>query len=487
MPVPTAEPTGSPTSEPTGATVAPAGATAVPTGPIARSRRGAGRVAGERPRGVAVPVPTPRAAALVALIALPLAIARPDDWRALPLAALVVAVVVAADLALAPRPADLAVTRELPASVVLGEVATLRWTVENRSRRPTRATVGDALWPSWRASRRSSTFALAAGGRHRFGARIEPARRGRFPLGAVTVRTTGPLRLVARQRTRTVPGSLAVLPAFPSRELLRGRMRIPLETGLRSVRTRGTGTDFDQLREYRPGDDVRRVDWAATARHQRAIVREHRAERNQHVVVLLDNGRVMAGTVAGAPRVEHAMDAALGLTAVATHLGDNVGLVTFDDQVRAIVPVSASRAQHARVTEALYLLEPSYGESAYGAAFTTAAARFRRRSLLVVLTDLVEGVVVDGLLPALGALTRTHLVLVAAVRDPDVVAWATTARHDGVDEAFRSAAAVASLEARERETARLTALGVVVVDARPGDLAVDVVDRYLELKAAGRL
>ena len=284
-----------------------------------------------------------------------------------------------------------------------------------------------------------------------------------------------------------MPGTLAVLPAYPSRELMRTRMRIPLETGIRSVRTRGTGTDFDQLREYRPGDDIRRVDWAATARQSKAIVRDYRAERNQHVVALLDNGRVMAGTVGDAPRVEHAMDAVLGLTQVASRLGDNVGLVTFDNQVRGIVPASNSKAQFARVTEAMYLLDTQYDESAYRTAFTTAASRFRRRSLFVVFTDLVESVVADSLLPALTALTRTHLVMVAAVRDPDVADWATATSHAGVDESFRSAAAVASLNARDRAIAKLTATGAIVVDAKPGELATDVVDRYLELKAKGRL
>ena len=420
-------------------------------------------------------------------LAIPLAVIRPSNWWIVPILLGAVVLLVAADFVAAPRPSGIEVVREFPASLTLGERGELRWLVQNRSGRSARVSVADALWPSLQASRRASLFTVAANRQHRFSASIEPQRRGRFPFGAVTIRTSGPLRLVRRQQTRSVPGTLAVLPAYPSRELMRSRMRIPLESGLRSVRTRGTGTDFDQLREYRPGDDIRRVDWAATARQSKAIVRDYRAERNQHVVALLDNGRVMAGTVGDAPRVEHAMDAVLGLTQVASRLGDNVGLVTFDNQVRGIVPASNSKAQFARVTEAMYLLDTQYDESAYRTAFTTAASRFRRRSLFVVFTDLVESVVTESLLPALTALTWTHLVMVAAVRDPDVAAWATATHHDGVDESFRSAAAVASLNARERAIARLTAVGAIVVDAKPGALATDVVDRYLELKAEGRL
>ena len=439
------------------------------------------------PRRRSVPIPTGWSALLVVLAAVPLAIVRAEDWWIVPIVLAVVLVLMIGDFFAAPGPSGIDVIREFPSSLTLGERGELHWLVQNRTGRRALVSVGDAVWPSLQASRRSSRFTLAANRQHRFGATIEPRRRGRFPFGAVTIRTTGPLHLVQRQQTRTIGDTLAVLPAYPSRELMSARMRIPLETGIRSVRTRGTGTDFDQLREYRPGDDIRRVDWAATARQSKAIVREYRAERNQHVVALLDNGRVMAGTVGDAPRVEHAMDAVLGLTQVATRLGDNVGLVTFDNQVRGIVPASNSKSQFARVTEAMYLLDTQYDESAYRTAFTTAASRFRRRSLFVVFTDLVESVVVDSLLPALTALTRTHLVMIAAVRDPDVTDWATADRHDAVDEVFRSAAAIASLDARDRAVAELTAAGAIVVDARPGELATGVVDRYLELKAKGRL
>jgi uncharacterized protein (DUF58 family) len=181
------------------------------------------------------------------------------------------------------------------------------------------------------------------------------------------------------------------------------------------------------------------------------------------------------------------MDAVLGLTQVASHLGDNVGLLTFDSQVRGIVPVRHSKAQFGRVAEAMYLLDPALEESAYKVAFNSAAARFRRRALFVVFTELVETVVDESLLPALAALTRTHLVMVAAVRDPDVAHWATESGHDSAADAYRSAAAVSAIEARERTVARLRSAGAVVVDARPGELAVAVVDQYLELKTSGRL
>ena len=216
------------------------------------------------------------------------------------------------------------------------------------------------------------------------------------------------------------------------------------------------------------------------------IVRTYRAERNQRVLVLLDNGRVMAGRVGGVPRVEHAMDAAMMLTAVATRLGDRCGLVAFDREVRAVVPPARHTDQLGRVTEAMYALEPVLSESDYSGAFAEVVARFRRRAMLVVLSDLLEQAVSDSLMPALPLITRTHLVVVAGVRDPAVGAWATDPVHDD-EEAFRRVAAISATANRRRTAARLRSLGALVVDAEPGDLAVELADTYLRVKSTGRL
>ena len=153
-------------------------------------------------------------------------------------------------------------------------------------------------------------------------------------------------------------------------------------------------------------------------------MRTYRAERNQTVISLLDNGRIMAGQAAGVPRVEHAMDAVMMLTAVATRLGDRAGLVAFDREVRAIVAPGHGRDQLGRVTEAMYQLEPALAESDYQGAFAATLARFRRRAMLVLFTDLVEQAVGETLIPALPLISRNHLVVVAAVQDPQVVQWA---------------------------------------------------------------
>jgi len=411
------------------------------------------------------------------------------SWTTLWIVEAALLVVFVVDAAAGVSPARIKVFREHADAITLGETATMTWILENHTRTSATVTMTDALWPSLRATRRSVRVRVAGRSRHIATAELWPSRRGRFPFDDVTVRVASPMRLAVRHRTRSVPSTLRVMPAFPSRDEIQRRMRQPriIDVGIRTLRVKGTGTDFDQLREFRPGDDSRRIDWAATARSQRPIVRQFRAERNQSVVILLDNGRIMAGSVAGVPRVEHAMDAVLGLTHVATHLGDKVGLVTFDRQVRTVAALSQARVQRARVAEAMYLLEPELAESAYLAAFTYATARFRRRSLYVVLTDLVESAVEQAILPAMPILCRRHLVVVAAVQDPEMQQWATPTAGAPASEAFRQAAAISLLQQRSRSSARLTAAGAIVIDAAPGHLTAKLVDTYLELKASGRL
>jgi uncharacterized protein (DUF58 family) len=350
--------------------------------------------------------------------------------------------------------------------------------------------VADELAPSLRPTTRRVSGHIPRHGTLRATARLRPARRGRFTPTRMVVRVAGPLGLGARQAVQSLPGELRVFPSFRSKDdaELRIRKARLLEVGLRSARGRGGGTEFDQLREYAVDDEFRRVDWSATARSGKPIVRTYRSERNQTVIVLLDNGRVMAGRVDGVPRVEHAMDAVMALTTVATGLGDRCGLVAFDRDVRAVVPPRHGTGQLARVVEALYDLEPALVESDYAEAFTETLARFRRRTMLVILTDLVEVSVNEWLVPALPLIVRDHLVVVAGVADPDVARWAATTTEDGdPSSTYRRAAALSAIGQRQRVSARLRGLGATVVDSAPGRLAPALADAYLQIKATGRL
>jgi uncharacterized protein (DUF58 family) len=433
-----------------------------------------------------MPVPTRRLAAVMAVASI--AMIGLGSWLGFLAVNAAIAMMAALDAVLAPSPTRIGIERDLPEVIGLDVVGEMVWHLTNPTGRRLVVAFSDELAPSLRARTRGARVPIAAGRTREVRTAFRPARRGRFVITELVVRVEGPVGLAARQRSRRRPQVLRVYPAFRSRddaELRINRARM-LEIGLRTARGRGGGTEFDQLREYTPDDEFKKIDWSATARADKTIVRTYRAERNQTVISLLDNGRVMAARVDDVPKVEHAMDAVMMITAVSTRLGDRAGLVAFDSAVRAVVPPRHGRNQLGRVTEAMYDLEPQLAESDYLGAFVETLARFRRRAMLIIYTDLVEQAVQETLLPALPLIARSHLVVIASVQDPDIVEWA---RHRPANEveAYRKAAAVHALDERRRTTARLRGLGATVVDAPPGRLAPQLADAYLKVKATGRL
>ena len=440
-----------------------------------------------------MPVPTPRLAIAAALAAVVVFVVPGTTLARLAVVNGVLLAVALLDWLAAPRSSSFEIERRLPKVITLGGSDEVTWRVRNRGGRSFRIAVADELAPSLHAASRRFSGRVPGRGVLTASARLEPSRRGRFQPSELVWRADGPLGLAARQGRLQQPSSLRVYPRFRSREeaeLRIDRARI-LEVGLRSAKGRGGGTEFDQLREYTVDDEFRRIDWSATARAGRPIVRTFRAERNQNVVVLFDNGRVMAGRVAsdatdGVPRAEFAMDATLLITTVATRLGDRCGLLAFDRGVRAVVQPSHGRGQLGKVTDALYDLEPALVDSDYAGAFHQTLTHFRRRALIVLITDLVEQAVGESLLPALPVISRSHLLLVGAIQDPQVRAWADAPVTDA-DSAYRQAAAARTLRSRARAAARLRAAGAIVVDAPPERLAAMLGDAYLEMKASGRL
>ncbi len=443
------------------------------------------------------PVPTWRLAVLAALSALAILLL-PPGWRvsvglfqvsgAFLVVNAALIFLVGLDLLLAASPAKLDVQRIHPSSVTIGHEANLTWEVGQQRGRPGPVWLVDDLAPSLAADTRRVKLRVPARGVATARTRMRPKRRGRFQPSEVVLRTAGPLQLAYRQRRRFVPTRLRILPAFRSAktaELVLRKARI-LEVGLRSAKGRGGGTEFDSLRELTPDDETRRIDWAATARSGRTIVRTFRAERNQTVLVLLDTGRVTAGRVEDVPRVEHAMDGAMLLAELATGLGDKMGLLAFDRTVHTTLEPSNSRSQRSRVTEALFDIQPALAEADYRAVMQHVLGRYRRRSLLILLTELGDEEVDQFLLPSIPLLVRTHLLVIAAVRDPELDRWAVEPS-EGEEGAFLRAAAISEIKARQRTAAKLKAKGAIVLDHPPETFAAALGDAYLGAKATGRL
>ncbi|MET7462576.1 DUF58 domain-containing protein [Nonomuraea sp. NPDC005501] len=451
-------------------------------------------------------------AALVAALGVVVVLVAPRPGAALAGVCLVLAAAILVDLALAGSVRPLRLHRSGETLVRLGQRATVELVVENPGSRRVRGVLRDAWPPSAGASPRVMKLDVPPGERRRLTVTLTPTRRGDRASVAVTVRSVGPLGLAARQGRHRSPWAVRVLPPFLSRKHLPARLaRLRELEGRHPALVRGQGTEFDSLREYVVGDDVRSIDWRATARRHDVVVRTWRPERDRRVLIVLDTGRTSAGRVgeapiplAGAaangggplvrsgtrpvpgwPRLDWSMDAALLLAALAARAGDRVDFLAHDRAVRAWVSGSSRTELLSSLVNAMAPIEAELVEADSQGMVAAILARAKRRCLVVLLTDLNAAALDEGLMPVLPQLSSRHLVLVAAVSDPRVAAMA--ASKGTAEEVYDAAAAERTRLDRRRITARLRRHGVEVVDAPPDDIAPALADAYLALKAAGRL
>ena len=399
---------------------------------------------------------------------------------------LVVMLVCVVDWLLAPRLTSLSFARGRSGSVRLGDPTESIVVATNDSGRRVSALIRDAWQPTAGASDNRHRVRLAPGDRARLLTPLRPRRRGDLRATGLTVRLPGPLGLVARQKTLDVPGTIRSLPPFESRKHLPSRLaRLRELDGRAAVRVRGQGTEFDSLREYVWGDDVRSVDWRASARTAKVVVRTWQPERERRVVLVLDTSRTSAGRVEDVPRLDSAMDAALLLAALAARAGDRVDFIAGDRRVRSRVRSARARDIAATLQDAMADLQPVIAEASWTALAGAVQRLGRRRALVVLLTPLEPSAIEEGLLPVLPALTRHHRVVLASVKDPALEQLA--AARDSIDEVYDAAAAEQVLRRRTRTAELLKKLGVDVIDADAERLPPALADHYLSLKARGML
>ena len=400
--------------------------------------------------------------------------------------ALLVIGLCAADAGRAASPRQVAITRTVPASVRLTEQTRSVLTLTNRSPRRLRALVRDAWQPSAGTQANRHAVDLPPGESRRVVTVLVPTRRGDRRADRVTIRSFGPLGLAARQASVAVPATLRVLPEFASRRHLPSRLaRLREMDGRAAVLVRGQGTEFDSLREYVIGDDVRSIDWRATARRSEVVVRTWRPERDRRVLLVVDTSRTSAARIGDAPRLDASIEAALLLSALASRAGDRVDLVAFDRRLRARVAGAQGPALMPAMADALAPLEPALVETDWPGVVGVVRSRLSQRSLVVLLSALEPATVESGLLGVIGQLTADHTVVLASVRDPEVAQL--RAGRAGAADVFDAAAAERAELERTAAGVRLRQRGAEVVDALPDDLAPRLADTYLALKAAGRL
>jgi uncharacterized protein (DUF58 family) len=435
-------------------------------------------------------VPTGLAVALVAAALVPAALALASPvflWLAVALDVAVL-LVCAYDFLAAPRAEDVEVRRRVEPVLSSGVANPVRLELRLAGARPVRGRVRDEVPPGVEVHGHEQPFALTPESPQATVAyTLHPPTRGDLRLGDVHLRLLGPLGLCMRQVRVAAAHGVKVYPDLTAltREALALAMAsdAPAE---RTLRRSAEGREFESLREYRTGDDFRTVDWKASARRGRTMVRVYQPERNQPVLLLLDCGRHMAGRVDGRRKLDHAVDAALRLAKVSLEAGDLVGVLAFASDVRAYLPPRKGREHLRLLTEALYRAEAALEESDYGRAYDFAFARSSRRSLVVLFTDLVDPDASGTLLARTLALRPRHLPVVASLLDEDLRAAATEVP-ESVQEAYGRQAAARIEEDYQRTALTLRDAGALVVRAPARGFGAAAINTYLHVKARGLL
>ncbi len=330
--------------------------------------------------------------------------------------------------------------------------------------------------------------ALAPGAETTLEVTRTPLERGTHRLPAPGVRVSFPRGLLEFPLEPTLADRIEAAPGRPPGELawLLSRASLLNDAGEKRLRRIGGDWEFESLRDYVPGDELRRIDWKASARRSLPRVREYELERNAETILALDCGRLMGTLVDGVKKLDLAMTPLLDLAAVALRRGERVGLLVFDSRPRIWLPPRPGLQQLQRMLAMLAKLPEQEEPTSYLRAIAQLEARQRKRSLVVVLTDFTDEVSAQELYASLAALARRHVLVFAAVADAHLARIFDERESASEPVLFQRAVAGELLLERRRTLAGIERLGVIAVDAEPHKLSGPLIRRYLELRVSGR-
>jgi uncharacterized protein (DUF58 family) len=431
-----------------------------------------------------------RRAILLAALGLPVALlpvaVHARLWPLWPVYLGLLAIAMGADVLWAPRRRAVACSVEMPGTLYIGEESEALLTVRVPSPRPVAVTVAVDLSDRLAPQPPQRGRAAADGAGLRF--RLVPTRRGRIVVERAWVRFSGPLGLVDSVARVDLKRQAPVVPNIRPVKAVALRFLNDREfrSGLKIERYQGDGTEFDSLKEYAPGDDRRAIDWKATARHRKLVARQNRAERNHQVVIAIDTGRLMCEPLAGIPKVDHAVNAALILAYVSLRAGDRVGLATFDAAPGLFVEPKGGLRGFNVLSQMGGQVDYSDRETNFTLGLTAIGQRLSRRSLIVVLTDFVDTIGAELMMENLDRLSRRHVVIFVALQDPALAATADRAPASALD-LNRAVVAGGLLRDREVVMLRLRRMGIVPIDAPPVAVTSRLINSYLDIKRRERV
>ena len=401
-------------------------------------------------------------------------------------AALAIATIV--DAVLGPPFAALRIERTPPEHFALGVRAELSYTIENRSSRAIRIGIIETPVQTLRFEIDDLVADVPPASRTKITRPVLPVSRGADELRALYIWYENAIGLIRRRRRVAANEAIRVYPDLAAVERygklhLRNRM---IEAGLRRMKLRGTGTEFESLREWSDGDAFRAIDWKATARRGKLMVAQHEVERSQNVMLLLDCGRLMTPRIDTGRKLDYAVTAALSLATIAGLASDRVGLVAFAHEILAASAPRSTRSSIARLSDTLYGLEPRFEESNYARAFAYLRHHLHKRSLIVFLTDVIDPLAQATVMAEVGSLAKHHLLICVFMNDA-AVSGALSQEPQTVSDAYRANVAVELASERRVAKAMLERAGVLVIDVPAAKLTTALIDEYLRVKRRGLL
>ena len=442
-------------------------------------------------RAIARYAPTPRLAAVVVLAA-PIWIFSSGTTGQVVATAVVALIVIAAlaDALRIPGARYIELGRVFPTSIGVGDTKDAEYEITSSWHRQLRVTVTQQLPSSLTSSALPTrTSPLEPNQLHSIPITITGRVRGTLPLGPVALTILGPWKLIRRSVIYYPTDTISVIPSIIGAgryRLLAAQYRLRT-AGQRVLRRRGAGTSFANLRDYVAGDDPRRIDWKATARRHRLISREFTVEQGQTIVIAIDCGRMMTQLAGDRPRFEYALASALMLADIALSTGDRVGLIVFDSRMRSYIAPTRAPGTLDAIRDALTGVTATMTEPDYAAAFRTLTERNRRRSLIVLFTDVIDVRSSRAIIALTARSAERHLPLVVALRNEQLVAASIPSPGASDEQTYESVAAEELLSARNEALQIMRQAGVAVLDTAPTSMTAALINRYLEIKERSTL
>jgi uncharacterized protein (DUF58 family) len=433
-------------------------------------------------------IPTQRLLLLFLLGIVPVVAAASNDqlWLVVLLYVVLLVVLVVVDWRITPKPAALEIARINEPKLSLGAPNKITLALHNESPRTLDLTIRDEFPLDFPADALYLKVKLAPDEVGEASYHVRPTKRGDYRFGNINVRYLSVLKLFQRQTAVPFDEVVKVYPnVLDVRKYdMLARKGMLFELGLRTARVFGSGTEFERLREYTPDDEFRSINWKATARRNKLIAAEYETERSQYVVTVLDTGRFMRPVIGDIAKLDYAINASLMLAYVAMLKGDHIGMLSFADHVGRYLQPRRGKGQFYQMLEMLYNLPSQPVESDYGRALSYLGLKNKRRSLVVVFTDLSTMDAARPLINHLTRLAKTHLPVCVVMSDPNMTSYSgmdVAASH----EIYERAVAEMVMDERRVVLDTLNQAGVYTIDVPANKLTVSVINKYLELKGRG--